>query len=487
MTKISSIFIILSVAISGFLFYLELNRATAPEYANYYAAFPISCSYREGIGTEIKFDFTPGDKAKNKIPQYDIQYLPEQGKTKIVFHNVGSVENNFYYDEIAGNPLFSNLDYSFEGANLAVEIEREGAYLPAEIIKEKSDIVIFLKAGDQNYPTITEQKPADNSAVFPSFKEISFKAELKSPLKKAIILFQNNPMDISAEAISTSSNQYLFKFKTKIEKDKEYRLKAIVTDSQDRTSIASWSFAGQVLVETILGKDRFKYLGWWGQINADNITVRKDPNASSTQVGSFSSANRVKILKEISGQEIGDTNIWYEIDGGKYPHAYVFSRLVTPLPQPQPPEKLSIPEEVQKGDYWIDVDITKKVLTLFNYDKPVFATYISPGREENPTPTGTFKVWYKLRKATMKGGPPLVKEKYDLKNVPSVMYYENSYAIHGAYWGDKFGTPQSAGCTNVTQGDAAFIFEKTKPTLAPDKNALFSNKDNPGTVVYNHE
>jgi lipoprotein-anchoring transpeptidase ErfK/SrfK len=487
MIKISSIFIIFLAIIAGFLFYLELDKATASEYANSYDASPVSCSCREGIGTEIKFNFAPGNKAKNKTPQYEVQEFPEQGKTKIIFHNVGLVKDNFSYDEIVNNPLLGNLDYNLEGSDLAVEIERKNAYLPVEITKEKSIVVIFLKAGDQNYPLIAEQKPADNSAVSPSFKKISFKAELKDPLKKVIVLFQNNPVNLTAAAVPDLLNQYLFEFKTKIEKDKEYQLKAIVTDSQNRTSIASWSFAGQIPVEATLGKDRFKYLGWWGQINTDNIAVSQKPSASSTQTGSFSSANRVKILNEVSGQEINDMNIWYEIDGGKYPHAYIFSDLVTPMPQPQPPKKLAIPEEVQKGDYWIDVDIAKKILTLVDYDKPVFATYISTGREENPTPTGTFKVWYKLRKTTMKGGPPLVKQKYNLKNVPSVMYYEGSYAIHGTYWGDKFGTPQSAGCTNATQGDAAFLFEKTKPALASDKNSLFSSKDNPGTIVYNHE
>ncbi len=443
MIKISSIFIIFLTIIASFLFYLELSRATAPEYANSYAVSPVSCSCHEGIGTEIKFNFTPGNKAKNKTPQYEIQEFPEQGKTKIIFHNVGLIKDNFNYDEIVNNPLLSNLDYNLEGSDLAVEIERKNAYLPVEIIKKKSVVIIFLKAGGQNYPTITEQKPADNSAVSPSFKKISFKAELKNPLKKVIVLFQNNPVNLTAAAVSGSLNQYLFEFKTKIEKDKEYQLKAIVTDNQNRTSITSWSFAGQIPVEATLGKDRFKYLGWWGQINTDNIAVRQEPTASSTQVGSFSSANRVKVLNEVAGQEVNDTNTWYEIDGGKYPHSYVFSEFVTPMPQPQPPKKLAIPEEVQKGDYWIDVDITKKILTLFDYDKPALVTYIATGREENPTPTGTFRVWYKLRKTTMKGGPPLVKQKYDLKNVPSVMYYNGSYAVHGAYWGDKFGTPQA--------------------------------------------
>jgi lipoprotein-anchoring transpeptidase ErfK/SrfK len=40
------------------------------------------------------------------------------------------------------------------------------------------------------------------------------------------------------------------------------------------------------------------------------------------------------------------------------------------------------------------------------------------------------------------------------------MYYSGSLAVHGTYWHDKFGTPQSAGCTNLTQGDAKFIFDR---------------------------
>ena len=253
MTKISSILIIFLAALSGFLSYLGLNQVVAPEYANSYSASPVSCNCRENIGTEIEFNFTPDNKAKSKTPQYDVQEFPEQGKTKIVFYNVGSVEKDFNYNEIIGNPLLSNLDYNLEGANLAIEIERKGAYLPIEITKEKSTVTVFLKAGDQNYPVITDQRPADSSAVSPGFKKISFKTSLKDPLKKAVVLFQNNPVSLSATAVSTSSNQYLFELRAKIEKDKEYQLKAIITDSQNRTSITSWSFVGQVLVEATLG------------------------------------------------------------------------------------------------------------------------------------------------------------------------------------------------------------------------------------------
>ena len=75
---------------------------------------------------------------------------------------------------------------------------------------------------------------------------------------------------------------------------------------------------------------------------------------------------------------------------------------------------------------------------------------------------------------------------YDLADVPHVLFYEGSYAIHGTYWHDKFGSQQSAGCTNMTQGDAAFIFDKVNPLLKPGESSVLSSKDNPGAVVHNH-
>ena len=86
----------------------------------------------------------------------------------------------------------------------------------------------------------------------------------------------------------------------------------------------------------------------------------------------------------------------------------------------------------------------------------------------------------------MQGGPPLVNNYYDLPNVPWVLFYHGAYAIHGTYWHDKFGTQQSAGCTNVTQGDAKFIFDKTSPLLPENVNSVLSSETNNGTAAYNH-
>lgn len=476
---------ILAVGIASlfFLFWENLSGNT-PEFAKEYSISSLSCDRRAKDCTQIILNFMPREEAEQSIPKYVVQEFYKQGKTKIIFYDTINAGTNFTYNEIIKNPLIEELNYYQEGENFVVEIKRKGAFLPAEITANEYAVTIRLKEGDQDYPVIFDQKPAENSAVYPVFRKISFKTALKSPLKKAIIQLQNKTIEPAMTEISP--NQYLFEFYGNIAKDKEYSIKAIITDEKDRITVKSWTFEGQIFVETVLGKDRFKYLGWWGEINANGVSVRKKPESSSEKLGTFSSINRVKVLKEVSGENIDDNNLWYEIDGGVYPGAYVFSEYVTPIAQPEPPQKFTIPGEVEKGEYWIDVDLTKKIITLFSYDKPVFSSYVSPGREENPTATGTFRVWYKLEKARMKGGPPLHQYKYDLADVPNVLYYEGSYAIHGTYWHDKFGTQQSAGCTNLTRGDAAFIFGRVNPKLGPGEEAIFSSKDNPGTVVHNH-
>jgi len=374
-----------------------------------------------------------------------------------------------------------------------INIYRKGAYLPVTIETNGAIATITLKPGDANFPQIFGQRPADNSAAFPALRTISFKANLSGALKSDVVTINGRPAVVTFSAVpsdnATSTEQYVyaFQFSAIVEQDKEYRIKAVLTDAFDRTTVGVWMFKGEIPIVGILGRDRFKYLGWWGEINSEGTTVRKEPSVTSEKLGTLSSINRVKVLKEVFGDMIGENNLWYQIDGGKYPGAYIYSDYVTPMVQPTPPDKFDIPPEVKTGDRWIDVDLTKKILTLFDYDKPVFATYIAPGRTENPTETGTFRVWYKLYKAEMRGGPPLHSYRYDLKNIPWVMFYNNDYAIHGTYWHDNFGTPQSAGCTNMTQGDAKYIFENTLPVIPDGRQSIFSKDAEPGTVVHNHE
>jgi lipoprotein-anchoring transpeptidase ErfK/SrfK len=456
-----------------------------PPYATAYAVSPVSCDCRKAGASRINLRFTSLEPALNAMPKHTIEEIADQAKTVVVFENVSLIDGEFNYDEIVGSPLIDSIDYNVKDGLFVLEINRKGAYLPAEISIQGVLATIVLEPAAQDYPIISNQKPANDSAAFPAIHPISFDAALSSPLKSAAVFLNGARVDF--EVIEAGANFYHFSFNQLLMIDTDYAVKAIISDNQGRTIVSTWTFTGQIPSAAILGKDRFKYLGWWGQVNSDGVSVRKGVAVSSDKLGTLSSANRVKVVKEVFGEWVNGKNLWYQIDGGVYPGAYIFSDFVTPMEPPAPPAKFNIPEGVNAGQKWIDVDLTKKILTLFDYDKPVFTTYISPGRTENPTETGTYRVWYKLTKAEMRGGPPLHTYRYDLKNIPWVMYYNYDYAIHGTYWHDKFGMPQSAGCTNMTQGDAKYIFDNTVPRIPEGKKGVFSTDANPGTVVFNHE
>ncbi|MBI3888052.1 L,D-transpeptidase [Candidatus Microgenomates bacterium] len=66
----------------------------------------------------------------------------------------------------------------------------------------------------------------------------------------------------------------------------------------------------------------------------------------------------------------------------------------------------------------------------------------------------------------------MVKNGYDLPNVPFVQYFYKGYAIHGAYWHAVWGTPISHGCVNMKIPDAQALYYWTNPIL---DSKIYSN------------
>jgi LysM repeat protein len=104
------------------------------------------------------------------------------------------------------------------------------------------------------------------------------------------------------------------------------------------------------------------------------------------------------------------------------------------------------------GKRWIEVNLSKQTLTAWQGDVAVMHTSISSGRDIFPTVTGRYTIQRKYEKQRMTGVD------YDLPNVPWVMYFYSGYAIHGAYWHNKFGTPTSHGCVNMRIDEAEMIY-----------------------------
>jgi hypothetical protein len=141
------------------------------------------------------------------------------------------------------------------------------------------------------------------------------------------------------------------------------------------------------------------------------------------------------------------------------------------------------------GERWLDVNVSKQTLVAYDGEKPVFATLVSTGEAglgdsdtSTATKRGIFRIHTKHVSVTMSSDE--VGEEYELRDVPYVQYFEKGYALHGAYWHDRFGTPKSHGCINLAPEDAKRLFFFTEPALPVGWHGVL--KALTGTVVFVH-
>jgi hypothetical protein len=151
------------------------------------------------------------------------------------------------------------------------------------------------------------------------------------------------------------------------------------------------------------------------------------------------------------------------------------------------------PKDLLPNEKWIDVNLKTETLVAFVGDKPVYATLVSTGRmndedkeKDHRTKPGTFRIREKHVAATMDGdvasdGP------YSIEDVPWIMYFNGSIALHGAFWHSNFGHVQSHGCVNLAPTDARVLFGWTEPQLPTGWHGVEATADKPGTRVVVHD
>ena len=158
----------------------------------------------------------------------------------------------------------------------------------------------------------------------------------------------------------------------------------------------------------------------------------------------------------------------------------------------QPPPTIARPSEVVASERWIDVDTSAERLTAYQGEHAVRAMKISSGvgAEGAPysTPRGTYRIYAKLRAATMASPPTEVGEPadphpYRFEGVPDVQYFYKEIALHGAYWHKRFGERVSHGCVNLAPADAAWLFDFTSPQVPSTEREIASAPGKPGTLV----
>ena len=151
------------------------------------------------------------------------------------------------------------------------------------------------------------------------------------------------------------------------------------------------------------------------------------------------------------------------------------------------PEQRPLPSGLRPWEKWIDVSLGQQILVAYEGWEPVFVSLISTGKkgtaeESFETPTGRWRIRSKHVSTTMDGNTAS-DGNYSIQDVPWAMFFEGSYALHGAFWHEGFGYVRSHGCVNLGPSAAQWLFQWTTPNVPPQWHGVHAQDAFPGTTV----
>lgn len=149
-----------------------------------------------------------------------------------------------------------------------------------------------------------------------------------------------------------------------------------------------------------------------------------------------------------------------------------------------------IPMNVASGERWIYVDLRAQTVVALVGGTPAYATLISSGREsdddakDHRTPPGEWNIREKHVTTTMDGdGTAAGDLPYSIEDVPYVMYFQGSYALHGAFWHRNYGVRMSHGCINLAPLDAKYLFFFTGPPVREGWHGAWAGNGQAGSRI----
>jgi hypothetical protein len=179
----------------------------------------------------------------------------------------------------------------------------------------------------------------------------------------------------------------------------------------------------------------------------DTNNPRKEPGYQAETV--HETLNREQLVQVYDKVE-KDKTTWYMIGLGKWVEQRYIG--VVDIMQSAPDAKIN-------NGRWIAVNLYQQTLAVYDNNQLVFATLIATGADPYFTQPGTFQIYEKKELETMTGAFESGKtDYYYLENVPWTMYFDQSRALHGAYWRALFGYTQSHGCVNLSVGDSHWLY-----------------------------
>lgn len=205
------------------------------------------------------------------------------------------------------------------------------------------------------------------------------------------------------------------------------------------------------------------------------------PDRLTGKVPIYSAARRGRLVERISGRtplaildtvvDSKDRPVSYRVGENRWIRA-VHVRLAQATPRP---------DRVGEREHWFDIDLDTQILVAYEGDLPVYTTLLTSGSNKYRTPTGMFRVWVKFSEKNMSdlaGEAP-----YSVATVPWAQFYDKDFALHTAYWHDKFGTRRSHGCINLAPRDARFLYFWSEPEVPPGWSMAKGTPRHPGSLV----
>lgn len=109
------------------------------------------------------------------------------------------------------------------------------------------------------------------------------------------------------------------------------------------------------------------------------------------------------------------------------------------------------------GEVWVDINLSYQYMTIYQGNNILLELYVSTGKDNWETPTGTFHVNRMIVLHDMTGAT--AGESWFVPDVPWSMYFTNNgHAIHGTYWHNSYGTRLSHGCVNMPIWAAEYLY-----------------------------
>jgi hypothetical protein len=222
-------------------------------------------------------------------------------------------------------------------------------------------------------------------------------------------------------------------------------------------------------------------LAWVFGARKDTPLYELGPKDALTVSGQ---AKRYELLRLSGRRQTIRGREYHELRDGRWAPARAIR-----VTRPGPP-----PLDLQRGERWVDINVTEQTLVVFEGTKAVYATLISTGKshpkkeKDHSTPLGEWRIREKHITTKMDGdGTAAGDLPYSIEDVPYVMYYHKSYALHGAFWHNDFGNKRSHGCVNLAPLDAKWVFFFTDPPVPHGVHGVWPSESVPGSRVVAHE